>query len=107
MVVQKFQLGDRVKQKGLSPFIVTWVKVINDEVAYSGYNNSWYLQSNLTLAPKRPPYVASERKFIDRSGVLRSFPLGVRAETTDEMAVRHAFERAAYDLTLEGVEAEA
>ena len=97
MPVQKFRLGDRVKQKGLPPFIVTWVKVIDDEVAYSSYGNSWYWQSKLTLAPVRPPYVASERLVISLNEDDYRWTEGYRCETDAEMAARHAVERAKYD----------
>ena len=97
LLVQKFRLGDRVKQKGLPPFIVTWVKVIDDEVAYSSYGNSWYWQSKLTLAPVRPPYVASERLVLGRDRGKGVMPELYRCETDAELAYRHAFERAEYD----------
>ena len=97
MPTQKFRLGDRVQQKGSRPFIVTWVKMIDDEVAYSSYGNSWYLQSNLTLAPERPPYVASERRVYSLNSLLGGCPQNYRCETDSELAARHSIERAAYD----------
>ena len=105
LLVQKFRLGDRVKQKGLPPFIVTWVKVIDDEVAYSSYGNSWYWQSDLTLCPERPPYAPSERQVLSRQTNLHSghYPQDYRCETDAEMATRHVIERAAYDAQGDGV----
>ena len=107
--VQKFRLGDRVKQKGLPPFIVTWIKVIDDEVAYSSHGNSWYWQSKLTLAPERPAYAPSERLVIGLDDAPRA-SIGYlnsvcRCETDAELAAQHQRERDHYDLRDDDAEA--
>ena len=82
---QEFQIGQRVRRNKSEPFIIrVIVFTTDDRILYSaGTASSAYEAHNLTLAPERPPYVASERRY--------------RCETDTELAARHAVERAEYD----------
>ena len=99
--VQKFRLGDRVRSlMGDTPFVIDAVCLLGGRVMYRGLEWAWVLSDYLTLAPERPPYVASERRLISRKGngdSTSEYVTWHRPETDAELAARNAVERAAYD----------
>ena len=88
---QEFQIGQRVRHHGEQPFVINYIRLIDGKVAYSMLHRPWYFASALTLAPERPPYVASERRTV--SCLVTVY----RCETDAKLAARHAAERAKYD----------
>ena len=90
--VQAFQIGQRVRVTGQPPFVITAVYFDERTFYYNADlpTDTWHLSSELTLAPERLPYEPSERRTL------------TRRETDDEMAARHAVERAQYDAQGEG-----
>ena len=103
LLVQKFQIGQRVRRANDNAFVIRVIYFTTDDrVLYaSGAGYSAYEGDQLTLAPKRPPYVPSERLVvvIDREERTRLAYLRkvCRCETDAELAARHAVERAEYD----------
>ena len=98
--IQKFRLGDCVRANGLV-FIVDTVRVQGGCVDYRAFGYPWFASDDLTLAPKRPPYVPSERRVVvtdcDHRTRIAYYKSVCRCETDAEMAGRHAIERAEYD----------
>ena len=97
---QEFQIGQRVRRNKSEPFIIrVIVFTTDDRILYSaGRASSAYEAHNLTLAPERPPYVPSERLVVGRRVTIAQYQHEIyRCETDDEMAARHAAERAEYD----------
>ena len=97
---QKFGLGDRVQPREGVPFVIDAVWVRSGRVKYSSVGRVWYATHELSLAPKRPPYVPSERQIIDREAGSPAATLVnavYRPETDAELAARHQRERDHYD----------
>ena len=102
--VQEFQIGQRVRPHSGEPaFMIVAMMLSSDgqHLIYSDGDRRSYRCAELTLAPSRPPYVPSERQILDRDtgGQPKIWTLFTlyRCETDDELAVRHASERATYD----------
>ena len=84
--VQEFQIGQRVRLRTHGgPFVLGVAHIACDgHIWYGPCIGSPVFQAHeLVLAPERPPYVPSERRY--------------RCETDAELAARHAIERAEYD----------
>ena len=101
MPVQEFQIGDRVRLRTHGgPFVLGVAHIACDGHTWYGpcIGSPVFRAHELTLAPERPPYVASERRVFDLVAMRVLFSTSdYRCETDAELAERRAFERAAYD----------